>query len=92
MPTSFFITQSTKGVDHVKVASQVCYQTFGAGGWCRLLANGDRVPPPFDIWGFGLVNGACDFVNYGTFDNDSMKMSWNKVALAADGLTPTLIE
>lgn len=91
MPVSFFQTQSIKGVDHQKIAAQVCYQTFGAGGWCRLNQYGDRSPPPFDIWGFGLVDGKCDFVNYGTFDNDTLKTTWNLVALAADGLTPKLI-
>lgn len=92
MPTSFFMTQSTKGVDNVAMCIPICYNTFGCTGWDRLLPNGDRVPPPFDVWGFGLVNGKCDFVNYGTYDNDLAKMAWNKVALAADGLTPILIE
>jgi branched-chain amino acid transport system substrate-binding protein len=92
MPTSFFLTQSIKGVDNKNVADKVCYQTFGAGGWNKLNEYGDRSPPPFDIWGFGLVDGKCDFRNYGTFDNDSKKTTWNKVALALDGLTPKLIE
>ena len=59
---------------------------------CRLLANGDRAPPPFDVWGFGLVDGRCDFVNYGQYDVEVGKMVWNKTALAADGLTPKLVE
>jgi branched-chain amino acid transport system substrate-binding protein len=88
MPTSFFTTQSQKGVDHVKVAAPICYNTFGAGGWSRLLDVGDRVPPPFDVWGFGLVDGKCDFRNYGTYDLDKKVMVWDNVALGLDGLPP----
>ncbi len=88
MPTSFFITQSTKGVDNVKVAQQVCFNTFGAGGWSRLLDVGDRVPPPFDVWGFGLVDGVCNFRNYGTYDLEKKVMFWDDVALGLDGISP----
>lgn len=92
LANSIFEKQSVKGVDLKPLQAPISYQTFGAGGWCRLNEFDDRFPPPFDIWGFGLVAGKCDFVRYGVYDLDLATTVWDTVALKVDGLTPNFVK
>ncbi len=50
--TSMFQAQSQKADDIVALQIPICAQFFGAAGWSKLEPSGDRVAPPYDVWGF----------------------------------------
>jgi len=63
----------------------MCYNTWGASGWCRINEDGDRYAGNYDIWGYGLIDGEANFVNYGYYDGVSETVAWNTAAM---GYTP----
>lgn len=85
--TTILERQSEKADDIYPLQLPTCDNWFGAGGWCKLNAWGDRVPPPFDIWGYGQEKGQgpITFVRYATFDLDAGTTTWDPDAL---GFTP----
>jgi len=81
--------QSSQADDIVDLQIPYCYQEYGAGGWCRLLDNGDRSPPPFDIWIFKPgADKPCVSVIAGRYDIDTLKTTWNTVVLGYTPLGP----
>jgi branched-chain amino acid transport system substrate-binding protein len=49
---SMYQSQSTSGAVLVPLQKPTADQTFAAAGSCRLDANGDRIGPSYDVWGF----------------------------------------
>ncbi len=49
---TMFQAQSQKADDIVDLQIPTCSQFFGAAGWSKLEPSGDRVAPPYDVWGF----------------------------------------
>jgi len=79
---SVIMAQSQKGEDVVSLQIPVAMQTWGAGGWCSLAANGDRLAPPFYVWFYapgmraGVESPSASLVA-GEFNTDTGVMTWN---------------
>jgi branched-chain amino acid transport system substrate-binding protein len=78
--------QSTDAMDIIDLMDPIAYNTWGASGWCRINEDGDRYAGNYDIWGYGLVDGEANFVNYGYFDGVSGQVAWDTAAM---GYVPT---
>ena len=59
---------------------------FGASGWVQLDENGDRAAGVFDIWGFSTESDV-GFTSYGQYSGIDLSVTWDDVALAANGFT-----
>jgi ABC-type branched-subunit amino acid transport system substrate-binding protein len=71
--------------DIVDLLPTTCNNYWGASGACTLNEADDRVPPPFDIWGYGYVNENVAFVKYGSADPVTGLVTWDASVL---GYTP----
>lgn len=49
----------------VNLIQPLCSNYYGVSGLCRLNEYGDRLPSPFEIWGYGDVHGKVEFIRYG---------------------------
>jgi branched-chain amino acid transport system substrate-binding protein len=70
-------TQSAKGTLVKPLIPQICYDMYGAGGWCRLNEFGDRFPIPYDIWGFTWDGAKGYSVLFGNYNTDLNVVAWN---------------
>ena len=64
-------TQGVVAADIIPYIDPISANHYGTSGWCKLNADGDRFPPDYEIWGYGIVGGRTEHVNYGkyfTFD------------------------
>ena len=68
---------SSKADDIVDLLQPLCDNYYGVTGSCSLNSAGDRVPPPYDIWGYGVVDGKVEFVRYGGVDPVTGLVSWD---------------
>jgi branched-chain amino acid transport system substrate-binding protein len=68
---------SYKADDVVNLIQPICNNYYGVSGSCSLNEFGDRLPPPYDIWGYGVVNGKVEFVRYGGVDPVTGVVSWD---------------
>ena len=59
---------------------------FGTSGWVMLDENGDRAAGVFDIWGFSTESDV-GFTSYGQYSGIDLSVTWDDVALAANGYT-----
>ncbi len=59
---------------------------YGTSGWVDLDDNGDRAAGVFDIWGFSTTD-ANGFTSYGQYSGIDLSVTWDDVALAANGFT-----
>lgn len=59
---------------------------YGTSGWVDLDDNGDRAAGVFDIWGFSEI-AAEGFTSYGQYSGIDLSVTWDDVALAANGFT-----
>jgi branched-chain amino acid transport system substrate-binding protein len=75
--------QSTQALDVIPLIPQICYDMWGASGWCRLDQNGDMYDANYDIWGYGGT--PVQNVLYGCYDSVTGKVTWDTDAL---GYTP----
>lgn len=76
-------SQSTRGTDVIPLIPQICYDLWGASGWCRLDQNGDRYEANYDIWGYG--GSPVQNVHYGYYNGVNGQVTWDTAAL---GFTP----
>jgi branched-chain amino acid transport system substrate-binding protein len=67
---------SHRADDIVNLIPILCDDYYGVSGSCSLNEFGDRLPPPYDIWGYGVVNGKVEFVRYGGVDPVTGNVSW----------------
>lgn len=75
--------QSQKAEDILPLMAPICYRFFGTGGWSRLNEFGDRVPPPFDIWGYGIdpATNKPNYIRFGGYDIDTQIVVWDTTVL-----------
>ncbi|MEE8355200.1 MAG: hypothetical protein V3S09_05175, partial [Candidatus Bathyarchaeia archaeon] len=70
----------TQGVDAkviIPFIDPISANHYGASGWNKLNADGDRFPPDYEILGYGIVDGATDHVRYGKFDTNAGTVEWD---------------
>lgn len=80
---SMFEKQSDQAKDIIALQSPICFDTWGASGWCLLNADGDRQAGNYDIWGYG--SDPLQMVNYGFYNGVNGQITWNTANL---GFTP----
>jgi branched-chain amino acid transport system substrate-binding protein len=74
---AMLLADSDNADDIVDLIPILCDDYYGVSGLCSLNKFGDRVPPPYDIWGYGVVEGRVEFVRYGGVDPVTGKVSWD---------------
>jgi branched-chain amino acid transport system substrate-binding protein len=75
--------QSTNVRTVIQIIPRICYDLWGASGWCRLNADGDRCSCNYDIWGYG--GSPVQNILYGYYNGVNGQVNWNTQAL---GFTP----
>ena len=70
-------TQGAVAEDIIPLIHPISEKHFGVTGWAKLNADGDRFPPDYEIWGYGIVDGATDHVRYGKFDTNAGTVEWD---------------
>jgi branched-chain amino acid transport system substrate-binding protein len=71
----------TTDTDKVKeVLPRVADNNY-ATGLCRLNPAGDRETADYIIWGYGLVNGRCEYTRYGLYDGLKGEVTWDTETL-----------
>jgi branched-chain amino acid transport system substrate-binding protein len=78
--------QSTDALDLIPMQATTCFNSFGASGWNKLNAAGDRAGSNYQIWGYGDIGSGVQNVVYGLYDAITDSVSWNTQYL---GFTPT---
>ena len=79
---SWVLTQAvleTQGVDAAAIIpfiDPISANHYGASGWNKLNPDGDRFPPDYEIWGYGIVGDRTDHVNYGKFFTFDASVEW----------------
>ncbi len=79
---SWVLTQAvleTQGVDAeviIPFIDPISANHYGASGWNKLNPDGDRFPPDYEIWGYGIVGDRTDHVNYGKFFTFDASVEW----------------
>ena len=74
---AMLLADSDKADDVVNLIPILCDDYYGVSGSCSLNKFGDRLPPPYDIWGYGVVEGKTEFVRYGEVDPVTGIVSWD---------------
>ena len=77
---AMLLADSDKADDIVDLLQPLCDNYYGVTGSCSLNAAGDRLPLPYDIWGYGVVDGKVEFVRYGGVDPVTGVASWDAVS------------
>lgn len=71
-------TQSTETKVVKTVLPKICYDMWGASGWCALNAAGDRAISNYQIWGYGRKDeGPVQPIVYGYYDGLTGSVSWS---------------
>ena len=83
---SMFEKQSDQAIDIIPLQSSVCFDTWGASGWCRLNADGDRYAGNYDIWGYSGT--PVQSVHYGYYNGVNGQVVWDTAALGFAPLGP----
>ena len=83
MMMSMFEKQSDAAKDIIALQAPICYDTWGATGWCRLNADGDRYAGNYDIWGYGGT--PVTNVHFGFYNGVNGQVTWDTANL---GFTP----
>ena len=81
----------TQGVDAAEIIpfiDPISANHYGASGWCKLNPDGDRFPPDYEIWGYGIVGDRTEHVNYGKFFTFDASVEWytDKLGFTPPGL------
>ena len=68
--------QSVEAIDVIPLIMDISDNTYGASGWCKLNEDGDRFPPDYEIWGYGVRGGVTTDVNYGKYNTFYGTVEW----------------
>jgi len=71
--------QSTNAKAVIQIIPRICYDLWGASGWCRLNADGDRYSCNYDIWGYGGT--PVTNVHFGFYNGVNGQITWDTQAL-----------
>jgi branched-chain amino acid transport system substrate-binding protein len=82
-------TQGEVAKDIIPFVDPISDNHYGASGWNKLNADGDRFPPDYEIWGYGIVGGVTEHVNYGRYNTFEGTVEWYTDRL---GFTPPGLE
>jgi branched-chain amino acid transport system substrate-binding protein len=85
LTTSILESQSIDALDVIPLQYPVSFNQWGASGWNRLNADGDRYGSNYQIWGYGDLGQGVQNVVYGLYDSTINTVSWNTDVL---GFTP----
>jgi branched-chain amino acid transport system substrate-binding protein len=75
--------QSTDARAIIPILPRICYDLWGASGWCQLNTDGDRYSCNYDIWGYG--GDPVTNVHYGFYNGVNGQVTWD---IANLGFTP----
>ena len=78
-------SQSQDAAELVPLQAPKAFKQWGASGWNRLNADGDRYASNYQIWGYGDLGSGVQNVVYGVYDSTLDSVTWNVDAL---GFTP----
>jgi len=67
--------QSTDTRAVISILPRICYDLWGASGWCRLNADGDRYSSNYDIWGYSGT--PVTNVHYGFYNGVNGQVTWD---------------
>jgi len=70
-------TQSTQATDIIPILPLICYDMYGATGWCRLDENDDRFMSDYEIWGYGDHEYGPDSYVYGVYYSNIDEVIWD---------------
>ena len=73
--------QSSDALDIIDLQAPTGYNRWGASGWNRLNADGDRYASNYQIWGYGEVDGSVSSIVYGLYDSTGDFVTWETDAL-----------
>jgi len=74
-------SQSTDATELIPLQTPSAYVQWGASGWNRLNADGDRYASNYQIWGYGDLGSGVQNVVYGMYDSTLGSVTWNTEAL-----------
>ena len=86
LTNSILQAQSTEALEIIPLQATASFNSFGASGWNKLNAAGDRAGSNYQIWGYGDIGSGPQNVVYGMYDAITDKVTWNTETL---GFTPT---
>ena len=69
-------TQGVVAKDIIPYLHPIAEKHYGATGWAKLNPDGDRFPPDYEIWGYGIVGSRTDHINYGKFFTFDGTVEW----------------
>jgi branched-chain amino acid transport system substrate-binding protein len=69
-------TQSVNPMGIIPLIPSICYNTFGASGWLRLDANGDRYSLDYNLYGVMQLNGKAQWVAFGKYTVVTNRLEW----------------
>lgn len=69
-------TQGQVAADIIPYIHPISEKHYGTSGWCKLNPDGDRFPPDYEIWGYGIVGGVTEHVNYGKYFTFDGTVEW----------------
>jgi branched-chain amino acid transport system substrate-binding protein len=75
-------SQGTVAADIIPFIDPITDNHYGASGWTKLNADGDRFPPDYEIWGYGPAgtddqgNPLAAHVHYGTYYTFDGTVEW----------------
>jgi branched-chain amino acid transport system substrate-binding protein len=74
-------SQSSDALDIIDLQAPTGYKRWGASGWNRLNADGDRYASNYQIWGYGEVDGSVSSIVFGLYDSTGDFVTWETDAL-----------
>jgi len=78
---SILEAQSTDAMDIIPLQADVAYNNFGASGWNRLDANGDRYGSNYQIWSYHYNGDVVVPYVAGLYDGITGQVTWDTTAI-----------
>ena len=69
-------SQSVDPLDVIPLIDPICEKHYGTSGWAKLNEDGDRFPPDYEIWGYGIVGDRTEHVLYGKYFTNYGTVEW----------------
>lgn len=81
-------TQGVVAADIIPFIHPLCEKHYGTSGWCKLNEDGDRFPPDYEIWGYGLKGVRTEHTLYGKYFTFDGTVEWytDKLGFIPPGL------
>ena len=81
-------TQGVVAADIIPFIHPLCEKHYGTSGWCKLNEDGDRFPPDYEIWGYGIKGERTEHTLYGKYFTFDGTVEWytDKLGFIPPGL------